>query len=115
MIGHRQAKRHDQRPAFQLIVEQRSSGNCHAHPGDGRFDGQVIAIEGMPAPHIRPFEADGVEVKLPFRIFVAAAPGGDVVQQGKVHQVCRTVQRRTPPQQARRAHRKNLLIEQGCG
>ncbi|MNN36452.1 hypothetical protein D3C81_1503510 [compost metagenome] len=115
VIGHRQAERHDQRPALQLIVEQCPSGNRHPHPGDGRFDRQVIAIEGMPASHIRPLEADGIEVKLPFRVLVAAAPGGDVVQQGKVHQVCRTVQRRTTTQQARRAHRENLFIQQGCG
>ncbi|MCY1175620.1 hypothetical protein D9M73_158640 [compost metagenome] len=69
----------------------------------------------MPASHIRPLEADGIEVKLPFRVLVAAAPGGDVVQQGKVHQVRRTMQWWTTTQEARRAHRKNLFIKQGCG
>ena len=115
VIGHRQAERHDQRPALQLIVEQRSPRNRHAHAGNRRFDGQVIAIEGMPAPHVRAFKADGIEIELPFRVFVAAAPGGDVVQQRKMHQVRRAMQRRATAQQARGTDREDLLVEQGCG
>ena len=58
----------------------------------------------------------GVSVAAPARAAQAgAAPGGDVVQQRKVPEVGRAVQRRTAAQQARRAHRKDLLVEQGCG
>ncbi|MNN77730.1 hypothetical protein D3C81_1942220 [compost metagenome] len=115
MIGHRQAERYDQCAPLQLVIEQRASGDGHAHSGDGRFDGQVIAIEGVAAPHIRAFKADGIQIKLPFRIFVTAAPGSDVMQQRKMQQVRRAMQRRTPAQQARGADRENLLVEQGCG
>ncbi|MCY1446432.1 hypothetical protein D9M71_629990 [compost metagenome] len=56
----------------------------------------MIAIEGMPAPHIGTFKADGIEIELPFRVFVAAAPGSNVMQQRKMQQVRRAMQRRTP-------------------
>ncbi|MCY1466625.1 hypothetical protein D9M71_849890 [compost metagenome] len=69
----------------------------------------------MPAPHIRPLKANGIEIELPFRVFVAAAPGGDVMQQRKMQQVRRAMQWRTTAQQARGTHRENLLVEQGCG
>jgi len=115
VVRHRQPERHDQRPALQLIVEQRAPGNRHAHTGDSRFDGQVIAIERVPPPHVGAFKANRIQIELPLRVFITAAPGGDVVQQREMHQIRRPMQRRAPAQQARRTHRKNLLIEQGCG
>ncbi len=115
MVGHRQAKRHDQGAALQLIVEQRASRDGHAHAGDGSLDGQVVAVEGVPAPHVGLVVANGVQVKLPLGVFITATPGGDVVQQREMHQVSRAMQGRTAAQQAGRAYRENLLIEQSCG
>ena len=80
VVGDRHAEGHDQCAPLQLVVEQGAPGNGHTDAGDGGLDGQVVAIEGVSTSHIQAAGADAFEVELPFGIFRAATPGGDVVQ-----------------------------------
>ena len=99
VVGDRYTKGHDQCAALQFVIEQRASCNRHADTGNRRLDGQVVAVESVPAPHIQAGGADAFQVELPLGIFRTATPGGDVMQQRVVRQVSGAVQRRAPAQQ----------------
>jgi len=96
VVGHREAERHDQGAAFQLIIEQGASRNRYAHAGDGGFDGQVVAVEGVATAYIGDVIADGIQVELPLRILITPTPGGNVMQQRKMQEIGRPVQGRSP-------------------
>ncbi|MNZ85020.1 hypothetical protein D3C78_1037960 [compost metagenome] len=113
MVGDRQAERHDQRTAFQLVIEQGTAGNGHADAGNRRFNGQVVAVERVPTAHIQAAGTNPFQVELPLGVFRAAAPGGDVVQQRVVREVRRAVQRWAAAQQGGGADREDLLVKQG--
>ncbi|MNH06120.1 hypothetical protein D3C79_654760 [compost metagenome] len=95
VVGDRQAERHDQGAALQLVIEQGASGDGHADAGDCRFNGQVVAVEGVPAAHVQATGTNPFQIKLPFGVFRTATPGGDVVQQRIVRKVGGTMQGRT--------------------
>src|SRR5476649_1299206 len=78
VVWHREAERDDQSATLQLVIEQGSPCNRHAHAGNGGLDGQVIAVERVPTPYIGVVVADGIQVKLPLSVFITPTPGGYV-------------------------------------